>query len=267
MKRNLFSIVLITAMVASLGAQEDSFKSKVPSNMRTTPLDEAPAATKSEPFKGKVPAHLRGSNKEQSGKPGYYFRADAGLTLVEDAKAEEITGIDFIGGDDRLSFREGLRFDVAPGVNLNDWLALEVEAGVIYNELERVEISSGAGAYKGQALAIGSNKAQGDLIQAPVMGNVIFRWPGGGKFKPFIGAGAGPVFERLTVKKIGSISGTQTEDNFAFGQQLFAGVTWDLPFGDLLVGYKLMNSWNPDANGDFPSVLTHAFQIGLQVHF
>jgi opacity protein-like surface antigen len=272
MKRNLLMTLLIAGMVLPLVARESgsnsSIKSNVPSNMRTTPLDEAPVVTP-EPreFKGKVPAHLRGSNKEQSGKPGYYFRADAGLALVGDSKGEEITGTDFIGGDDHIVFREGIRFGVAPGVNLTEWLGLELETGVIYNELDSVNISSGTGSFKEIALGNGSHKAMGDFIQVPMIANAVFRWPGGGKFKPFVGVGAGGVFERLTVKKIGTNVGTYSEGNFAMGQQLFAGVTWDLPFGDLLVGYKLMNAWNPSADGDFPSVLTHTLQVGLQVHF
>ena len=108
-----------------------------------------------------------------------------------------------------IGFNPGFRFDFAPGYRLNQWINFEFETGCIYNTVESYTIS-GNGTFTGVSGNPNLNgtmklDAEGYLLQVPLMVNVEFSYPIGDGWRPFVGAGGGGMFQKLTVN---TISGT-----------------------------------------------------------
>jgi opacity protein-like surface antigen len=156
-----------------------------------------------------------------------------------------------------IGFNPGFRFDFAPGYRLNQWINFEFETGCIYNTVESYTIS-GNGTFTG----VGGNPnlngtmkldAQGYLLQVPLMVNVEFSYPIGDGWRPFLGAGGGGMFQKLTVSTIsGTINyqGDFNQSNFMGAWEAFLGCGYQVAPGfDVSIAYRIDGVLSPDFGG------------------
>ncbi|NBS49681.1 MAG: hypothetical protein EBS97_03600 [Verrucomicrobia bacterium] len=156
-----------------------------------------------------------------------------------------------------IGFNPGFRFDFAPGYRLNQWINFEFETGCIYNTVESYTIT-GNGTFTG----VGGNPnlngtmklyAQGYLLQVPLMVNVEFSYPIGDGWRPFIGAGGGGMFQKLTVSTIsGTINyqGDFNQSNFMGAWEAFLGCGYQVAPGfDVSIAYRVDGVLSPDFGG------------------
>ena len=156
-----------------------------------------------------------------------------------------------------IGFNPGFRFDFAPGYRLNQWINFEFETGCIYNTAESYTIS-GNGTFTG----VGGNPnlngtmkmdAEGYLLQVPLMVNVEFSYPIGDGWRPFVGAGGGGMFQKLTVSTIsGTINyqGDFNQSNFMGAWEAFLGCGYQVAPGfDVSIAYRVDGVLSPDFGG------------------
>jgi opacity protein-like surface antigen len=156
-----------------------------------------------------------------------------------------------------IGFNPGFRFDFAPGYRLNQWINFEFETGCIYNTVESYTIS-GNGTFTG----VGGNPnlngtmkldAEGYLLQVPLMVNVEFSYPIGDGWRPFVGAGGGGMFQKLTVSTIsGTINyqGDFNQSNFMGAWEAFLGCGYQVAPGfDVSIAYRVDGVLSPDFGG------------------
>ncbi|MGZ8898878.1 MAG: outer membrane protein [Limisphaerales bacterium] len=173
-----------------------------------------------------VLAHAQGENIER----GTYARFGAGIAIVEDIEgfAADLFNprIDF-----DLNLDPGVRLDFSPGYNFNNFVGVELNAGFLWNSLDGFETSAG------------SISAEGDLLQIPVLGSVVLRYPTPAGLTPFIGAGGGGTYVRLDFDHDGQEAG----DDFFAAYQLLGGVRYQIDEG-LSMGlvYKYLHVFSED---------------------
>jgi opacity protein-like surface antigen len=153
-----------------------------------------------------------------------------------------------------IGFNPGFRFDFAPGYRLNQWINFEFETGCIYNTVESYTIS-GNGTFTGvggDSNLNGTMKldAEGYLLQVPLMVNVEFSYPIGDGWRPFVGAGGGGMFQKLTVSTIsGTINyqGDFNQSNFMGAWEAFLGCGYQVAPGfDVSIAYRVDGVLSPD---------------------
>ena len=161
-----------------------------------------------------------------------------------------------------IGFNPGFRFDFAPGYRLNQWINFEFETGCIYNTVESYTITgnatiSGTG---GDTNIGGTAKldAEGYLLQVPLMVNVEFSYPIGDGWRPFLGAGGGGMFQKLTVSTIsGKIFGADfnyqgdfNQSNFMGAWEAFLGCGYQVAPGfDVSIAYRVDGVLSPNFGG------------------
>lgn len=118
--------------------------------------------------------------------------------------------------------------DTHSGVTVADSIALDGEdAGVL------ITGSDNLGVTVGDLVADG----QGDLDTIFVMANVYYDFGAGGRFKPYVGAGAGVGF--VDVDYSPSATAIIQDDATAFAYQAMAGVAYEVgPATELFAGYR-----------------------------
>ena len=160
---------------------------------------------------------------------------------------------------------------MAPGYNFNDWLGAEFSAGILYNGLDHLNGNGTVTTQEGtQTVAGGGVSLTGRYLQVPALASAIFRWPGQGRWKPYLSTGFGLAYSQLQVTQVGSLE-TSDEINQQFSPafSVGSGFLWqvsDLVDFDLM--YKLLGIINPDYSSFQPGVvLSNSFQFGIQIRF
>jgi opacity protein-like surface antigen len=172
--------------------------------------------------------------QEGSEYSGTYLRISAGVSQVEDLEGFVETPIDGRFNFD-YSFDPGVRVDFAPGLNLNQYFAFELNTGIIWNGLDAVEAEGS------------SVSADGDLLQIPAMANLIAKYPTPIGLTPFVGAGGGGVYTRLSIGDVNNVEIDDSGDDFFGAFQLFGGLLYEVQEG-LHIGavYKFLHVFSND---------------------
>jgi opacity protein-like surface antigen len=158
-----------------------------------------------------------------------YFNGEIGGTLQQNLSIRN--------AGQKVSFDPGERGDISVGFDITEALAIELQTGASYNN-----INTGGT----QALALAGYDA--DLYQIPILANLIFKAPLPGGLTPYVGAGFGGVASELDTHTHGFWA---SDTDFTPGYQALAGVNCTLnrhtEFG---VGYRLLgttaHTWFPN---------------------
>ena len=208
---------------------------------------------------------------------GPYVRTDLGFGFVNNLESSQtLTGTVLPGvtgtlANPSISINPGVRFDVTPGFNFTDWLGVELSGGILYNGLDHLN-GNGTLTLDGGTEVIGDGglSLTGRYIQVPVLLSSVFRWPGQGRWKPYLSTGFGFAYSQLQITQIDN---TQTSDQFeeayspAFS--VGSGFIWQVSDGvDFDVAYKLLGLINPSYAGLQAGVpLSNSVQFGINVRF
>ncbi|NDA26608.1 MAG: hypothetical protein EBZ05_07195, partial [Verrucomicrobia bacterium] len=210
---------------------------------------------------------------------GPYVRTDLGfafpnnLTSSQNLSGAILPGVRGALSNPSISINPGLRFDVAPGYNFNDWLGAEFSAGILYNGLDHLN-GSGAVTMDGSSSSVsiggGGVSLTGRYLQVPALVSSVFRWPGQGRWKPFLSTGFGFAYSQLQITQVGSVqTSDQMAQQFSPAFQIGSGFLWqvsDMVDFDLM--YKLLGIINPDYSSFQPgTVLSNNFQFGINIRF
>lgn len=191
----------------------------------------------------------------------FYFKADAGLALVQDVDVKSIEGYalpltgtlsdpvtvfgitipagTYTVNKPKVSFDPGLRVDMIGGYKVSETVALELEAGLLYNSLDKLSISG----TQDTVPFSHSYKLNANLWQVPVFVNGVYTFKLDSKFKPFLGAGVGGVW--TCVEGSG-----ESESDFTFAYQGMAGIRYELSNTmDIGLTYKFLGSLDHEFGG------------------
>lgn len=153
-----------------------------------------------------------------------YLGFDAGVALQQN-----ITLSDSVGDSEQVAFDPGARLDVQLGCNFATNWAAELELGLIISPVK-------------YSYALGTDYMGVDLVQLPVMVNLIYSRPIGRHFSVYAGGGVGGVFSHYEDEY-----GDTTPSATAFGYQGMAGVKCALNQKWVLgVGYKILGTTGYD---------------------
>jgi opacity protein-like surface antigen len=205
---------------------------------------------------------------------GPYAKFDIGGTLQQDLKIRTLDGV--TAPNSKFTFDPGVRFDVAGGYNFNESLAVELELGMTYNQVDQIRLFGTAlprvepdRPFFGRDDEDRDEHALG-FYQVPIMANVIYTLPLSSRVRPFIGVGAGgiaSIFERDRRHD------SDSDSDFTFGYQGQAGLTFILnEHMDIGVLYKFMGALPQRFNFDFGAVQTdntysHSILAGFNFNF
>ena len=210
---------------------------------------------------------------------GPYVRTDLGFAFPNNlASSQALSGSVLPGVTGNLvnpsiSVNPGLRFDVAPGYNFNDWLGAEFSAGILYNGLDHLN-GSGSVTMDGNStpVTVGDSGVSltGRYLQVPALASAVFRWPGQGRWKPFLSTGFGMAYSQLQITQVGAVqTSDQMTQQFSPAFSVGSGFLWqvsDMVDFDLM--YKLLGIINPDYSSFQPGVvLSNSFQFGINIRF
>jgi len=208
---------------------------------------------------------------------GPYTRVDLGFGFINNLESSQnltgsvLPGVTGTLANPSISINPGVRFDVTPGFNFTDWLGVELSGGILYNGLDNLN-GNGTLTLDGGTEVIGDGglSLTGRYIQVPVLLSSVFRWPGQGRWKPYLSTGFGFAYSQLQITQIAD---TQTSDQFeeayspAFS--VGSGFIWQVSDGvDFDVAYKLLGLINPSYSGLQAGVpLSNSVQFGINVRF
>jgi len=153
-----------------------------------------------------------------------YFGFDAGAALQQN-----ITLSDTVGDSEQVAFDPGVSLDVQAGYNLTKNWAAELELGLVISPVQ-------------YSYALGTDCMGVDLVQLPVMVNLVYSQPLGKNCSVYLGVGAGGVFSHYE-----DVYGDTTPSASAFGYQGMAGFKYSInQKWDLGVGYKCLGTTSYD---------------------
>jgi len=210
---------------------------------------------------------------------GPYVRTDLGFGFVNNlASSQSLSGAVLPGvtgtlSGPSLSLNPGVRFDVAPGYNFNDWLGAEFSAGILYNGLDHLN-GTGSVTMDGSTtpLSVGDGGVTltGRYLQVPALASAVFRWPGQGRWKPYLSTGFGFAYSQLQITQVGAVqTSDQMSQQFSPAFQVGSGFLWQVSdMVDFNVMYKLLGLIHPDYSSFQPGVvLSNSFQFGINIRF
>jgi len=208
---------------------------------------------------------------------GPYVRTDLGFGFVNNLESSQtltgnvLSGLHGTLSNPSISINPGVRFDVVPGFNFTDWFGVELSGGILYNGLDHLN-GNGTVTLSGGTETVGPGglSLTGTYLQVPVLVSSVFRWPGQGRWKPYLSTGFGFAYTQLQVTQVDN---TQTSDEFeeqfspAFS--VGSGFIWQVSDNvDFDVLYKLLGVINPEYAGLQPGVaLSNSVQFGINVRF
>lgn len=181
----------------------------------------------------------------ETDEPALYFRTEAGPAFLQTLRA------DYGAGHFDVQSDIGTRFDLALGYHFTSSLSVELNSGVIWNQLR--------------------DSAQHDFYQVPIMANLVWKYPNN-RFAPFLGVGAGGV-DLIIVPHVANNG--STESHFVFGGQALAGVGYRLTRAcELGLSYRFLGATSARfLNGSGPSFIrvgpafTHSIQAEFTLRF
>ena len=216
---------------------------------------------------------------EQTDCLGPFIRTDLGFGFVNNLNSSQSLSTDILPGitgtlsNPSLSINPGVRFDVAPGYNFNDWLGVELSGGILYNGLDHLN-GSGSIIMDGSTTPLdvdgGGVSLTGRYIQVPVLLSSVFRWPGKGRWKPYVSTGFGFAYSQLQIDQVGGIqTSDQSVDQFSPAFSVGSGFYWQVSDTvDFDAMYKLLGLINPSYSGFQPAIpISNSFQFGINVRF
>jgi opacity protein-like surface antigen len=208
---------------------------------------------------------------------GPFVRVDLGFGFVNNlTSSQTLTGTVLPGitgtlSNPSISINPGVRFDVAPGYNFNDWLGAEFSAGILYNGLDHLNGSGTITTPEGtETLGSGGLSLTGRYLQVPALVSAVFRWPGQGRWKPYLSTGFGLAYSQLQITQVDdSQTSDQMSQQFSPAFQVGSGFLWQVSdMVDFDVMYKLLGTINPDYSSFQPGVvLSNSFQFGMNIRF
>ena len=216
---------------------------------------------------------------------GPFVRTDLGFGFVNDLNSTQtlsgtlLPGITGTISNPSISINPGVRFDVAPGYNFSDWLGAEFSAGILYNGLDHL---NGIGSVKVDGspnpVSMGTEgiSLTGRFVQVPALVSSVFRWPGQGRFKPYVSTGFGFAYSQLQINGIqdpssGALVSTsdQMTQQFSPAFSVGSGFYWqvsDMVDFDLM--YKLLGLISPGYASFKPGVpISNSLQFGINIRF
>jgi opacity protein-like surface antigen len=179
------------------------------------------------------PVNSSATNSPAAG-PGYkaplagnlYVGFDLGAALQQD-----IALSDGVGDSEKIAFDPGARLDVQLGYCLTPNWAVELEMGFIANQVK-------------YSYALGTDYSTVNLVELPLLLNVIYSRPLGGHFSAYVGGGVGGVFINYQDEY-----GDTTPTASTFGYQGMAGFRYILSRKwEIGVGYKLLGTTGYDVD-------------------
>lgn len=146
-------------------------------------------------------------------KNGFYVAPTIGAALVQDIDLSNSSSDQYFSSivlSESLKINPGVRFDLPVGYRVNDWISVEFAPGVIYNTIQSIQGSSVLTYSDWWASfdpALVGTKIQGtatpiesgNLIQVPLMVNILFTIPTGSEWEPFVGGGIGAIYLSRTL--------------------------------------------------------------------
>jgi opacity protein-like surface antigen len=182
----------------------------------------------------------------------FNLRTDVGAAWVEDFKV----------GDTSLSFDTGVRVDVIPTYQWNEYLSLDFNTGFIWNNTDKV---SGPG---------GTFSVDGDQWQFPFLVDVNFRFPTKFGLIPFIGGGGGGVYAIANVDKVNGDTVNDSDDDIFGAVQGVAGIEYkiDEKFSVGIV-YKYLYMFTeetvvfPGGSVSSDNTRTHSVSLSLRLSY
>ena len=214
---------------------------------------------------------------QRSDGVGPYIRTDLGFAFPQSMESSStltgsvLPGVTGTLANPSLTMNPGLRFDVAPGYNFNDWLGAEFSAGVLYNGLDQLRGTGSLTTVGGsETLGPGGVAITGRYVQVPALVSAVFRWPGQGRWKPYVSTGIGAAYSQLYVHQIAdTITSDDMSEQFSPAFSVGAGFLWQVADTvDFDLMYKLLGVINPDYSSFEPGVvLSNSFQFGINIRF
>lgn len=146
-------------------------------------------------------------------KNGFYVAPTIGAALVQDIDLSNSTSDQYytsIVTSGSLTINPGVRFDLPVGYRVNDWINVELAPSVIYNTIQSIQggsVFTYSDWWASIDPALVGTKSQGtftpiesgNLIQVPLMVNILFTIPTGSEWEPFVGGGIGAIYLSRTL--------------------------------------------------------------------
>jgi opacity protein-like surface antigen len=162
------------------------------------------------------------SGDQNSGAARHFYLAfNTGVAWLDDL------GFRDDGGSGKLKSDPGVRLDVAGGYQFTEWLALELQTGLVINTAHTTSDGESENSFL--------------MTQMPILANVTCRIPLRSDLHPYLGVGVGGV--NTSLENTSWMSNEQSGSDFVFGYQGFAGARYQ--FGrsmELGLEYKFMGT-------------------------
>lgn len=155
----------------------------------------------------------------------FYLKIEAGPALQEDLSLSS----DVTSSAGKMEFGMGVRSDVAFGWQFSRLFSAEVQTGILWTPVDRIQADP---------------HSSGTLEQIPFMGNILFRYPFSHHWSVWGGIGAGGSWNSLDVDtSLGHVSNSET----TFAYQAMVGVNYAINHRfDVGLGYKYFATGDHD---------------------
>jgi opacity protein-like surface antigen len=206
-----------------------------------------------------------------------YGWAEFGGAVIPDldGRLDITSGTGTTRSDVNLKLSPGFSVNGGLGERLSDWLAVEVQGGFLYHNVDEIDVANS-----------GFRSIDASLLQVPIYFNFVFELPLQSRLTPYAGVGAGAMINWLDIDdqfatggaEPVSVDGSSTEINFAF--QAFAGARLSLgERGAVELTYRFMAAGSPTwsleeadssnnvGNLKADDLFVHALTLGFLVEF
>jgi len=246
----------------------------VPIGQQATPLKESqPAMVTPENRVDSPLVEKTNEGYSWGSKDGFSLKASAGPAWTSSINTTILSPLgNGINYDLALVTNPGIRFDIAPGYNFNEYIRFEVETAFIYNQGHRATISGGD--LGGEEITEYENSRFGfsssGSYQVPIIPQIVITVPiDDVPIRPYFGGGFGPSW--LSINYINAFGGNDLySSSWNCAWQASAGVDINVAEGmDLSLSYKALGTINPNLQyaGSTDSFYTQSVNIGLTCRF
>jgi len=207
-------------------------------------------------------------------KEGFSLKASAGPAWISAIKTTVLSPLGN-GVNYRLTMvgDPGIRFDVSPGYNFNEYVRFEVETAFIYNKGHRATLSGGD--LGGQTISDYENNRFGFSssggYQVPIIPQIAFTVPiDDCPVRPSFGGGFGPSWLSLSYENVYGSGENLYSSSWNCAWQVFAGIDINVAKGiDISLSYKALGTVNPNLQSAGPtdSFYTQSANIGVTCRF